>query len=132
MTCIFCNDIRPEQILAETDYFKVVFDIQPIQQGHLLIISKAHRVDIRELSSPELLELVRLERDLTAAIYESFDKIDGVTIVENNGAVMDEGTHLHVHVIPRYKEDDFWKHQVIQLHENNINELKRKINGINR
>ena len=39
MKCIFCECIEDSQILAETDHFFMVYDINPIQKGHLLIIS---------------------------------------------------------------------------------------------
>lgn len=42
MTCIFCHQIEEIDILYQTEYFKVVWDIDPIQTGHLLIISKDH------------------------------------------------------------------------------------------
>ncbi|MDH5042634.1 HIT family protein, partial [Enterococcus faecalis] len=37
--CIFCHGISNEDVLIQTDNFFVVFDIDPIQEGHLLIIS---------------------------------------------------------------------------------------------
>lgn len=36
MTCIFCHQIEEIDILYQTEYFKVVWDIDPIQTGHLL------------------------------------------------------------------------------------------------
>ena len=42
MTCIFCHQLKEEDILYQTEYFKVVWDIDPVQTGHLLIISKEH------------------------------------------------------------------------------------------
>ncbi len=57
--CIFCQQIKLEQILSETEYFKVVFDINPVQMGHLLIISKKHAMDMRELLDEELFDLIK-------------------------------------------------------------------------
>lgn len=37
MTCIFCEGIETKQILIQTDNFKVVLDIDPIQSGHFSI-----------------------------------------------------------------------------------------------
>ncbi|MCL2112743.1 MAG: HIT family protein [Streptococcaceae bacterium] len=125
-TCIFCTKILPEQVLTETENFKVVFDINPVQMGHLLIISKKHYMDIRECSREILLDLVNLEKKLVEKIYEVFD-VDGVTIIENNGAIMDKGTHLHVHIIPRWKNDKFWDNQLIVVHKNDIKKLKQSL-----
>ena len=62
MTCIFCEGIEEKQILLQTKKFKVVLDIDPIQSGHLLIISKQHFMDVRELSDLALIELFKLQK----------------------------------------------------------------------
>ncbi|MGM9887264.1 MAG: HIT family protein [Lactococcus sp.] len=124
--CIFCSEIRLDQVLLETENFKVVFDIAPVQSGHLLIISKAHIMDIRELEDSILLEMVKLEQALVRKIYESIS-VDGVSIIENNGSIMDEGTHLHVHLVPRYQNDKFWDNQVVVFHEGDKDLLKANI-----
>ena len=111
--CIFCDLIKPEQIIARSEHFFVVYDINPIQQGHLLIISNEHFMNITELSPEILLDFVLLEQRLTAAIENNFD-VKGVTIFQNNGRTMDKGTHFHAHVVPRYEQDGFWKNLHIE------------------
>lgn len=123
MTCIFCNKITVTQILLETSHFKVVFDIDPIQQGHVLIISKDHIMDLRELSEAQLLELHKIEKGIIT-IFEEDLLVDGVSVIQNNGAIMDEGTHFHVHLVPRYKDDDFWTHQIVKQKEVSLETVK--------
>ncbi|MGT2895100.1 HIT family protein [Streptococcus entericus] len=107
MTCIFCDLITPEQILLESDQFKLVFDIDPIQTGHLLLISKRHVLSMADLSLSERHELVDLEARLIS-LLEAHLSIDGVTLASNDKGLMDEGTHFHVHLIPRRTGDGFW------------------------
>lgn len=107
MHCIFCHDILESQIIYESEHFKVVFDIDPIQLGHVLIISKAHYMNYLELPEEVLMDLVKVERKLIE-VFESKMNCYATTIVRNNGNAMDNGTHFHVHVIPRYKKDGFW------------------------
>lgn len=102
MTCIFCEGIETKQLLIQTDNFKVVLDIDPIQSGHLLIISKQHFMDIRELSDSALMELFKLQKQIIN-VYEAHFPVDGLTIIQNNGTIMDEVTHFHIHIVPRYK-----------------------------
>ena len=116
MKCIFCECIEDSQILAETDDFFMVYDINPIQKGHLLIISKQHYENIREVPESVLTELILLEQQVAEIMETNFD-ILGVTIVQNNGLVIDEGTHFHVHIIPRYRDDCFWENQEVKWHE---------------
>lgn len=129
MKCIFCNEIKEEQILLETTSFEVVFDIDPIQLGHLLIISKSHIDSIIELPSDILLELIILEKKIVEVLENNFN-ILGVSIIQNNGKVMDDGTHFHVHVVPRYTEDKFWDKQIVARRDIDINHLKRVLSYI--
>lgn len=126
MECVFCEGIKDEQIIASTDSFKIVYDINPVQKGHILIISKEHYENIREISQSVLLELIMLEQRLTEIIEKNFDVL-GVTVIQNNGLIMDEGTHFHVHLIPRYRDDCFWDNQVVERHELSLEKLSRCI-----
>lgn len=83
-------------------------------------------MDIRELEDSILFEMVKLEQALVRKIYESIS-VDGVSIIENNGSIMDEGTHLHVHLVPRYQNDKFWDNQVVFFHEGDKDLLKANI-----
>ena len=129
MKCIFCNEIKEEQILLETASFEVIFDIDPIQLGHLLIISKSHTESIIDLTSETLLELIILEKKIVEVLENNFD-ILGVSIIQNNGKVMDDGTHFHVHVVPRYTEDKFWDNQTVAKRNIYINQLKQILSYI--
>lgn len=129
MKCIFCNEIKKEQILLETASFEVIFDIDPIQLGHLLIISKSHTESIIDLTSETLLELIILEKKIVEVLENNFD-ILGVSIIQNNGKVMDDGTHFHVHVVPRYTEDKFWDNQTVVRRNIDINHLKQVLSYI--
>lgn len=107
MMCIFCNGLNKEQIIHETNHFKVVFDIDPEQEGHMLLISKVHYMNYLEVPYEVVLDLIQLERKIIQ-ILESDMNIYGVSLIRNNGQVMDEGTHFHEHIIPRYELDGFW------------------------
>lgn len=107
MHCIFCNDIIEEKILYRTKHFKLVWDIDPIQTGHLLIISKDHFTSLTELPLLVLHELAELEQKVTQMMEDTLP-IDGVTLVRNDKDLMDAGTHFHSHLIPRRKDDGFW------------------------
>lgn len=126
MACIFCEGIEEKQILLQTENYKVVLDIDPIQAGHLLIISKKHFMDMRELSDLALMELFKLQKRIIN-IYETHFSVDGVSIIQNNGTIMDEGTHFHIHIVPRYKGDEFWTHQKVKCHPILISELVKQL-----
>lgn len=106
MTCIFCHQLKEEDILYQTEHFKVVWDIDPVQTGHLLIISKEHYDTLSQIPSAVRYELSDLEVFLTNKLCQALT-IDGVTIACND-CIFDAGTHFHVHLIPRFRSDGFW------------------------
>ncbi|HFI0403231.1 TPA: HIT family protein [Streptococcus suis] len=106
MTCIFCHQLKEEGILYQTEHFKVVWDIDPIQTRLLLIISKEHYDTLSQVSPAIRYELSDLEVFLTEKLCQIL-AIDGVTIACND-RLFDAGTHFHVHLIPRFQSDGFW------------------------
>ena len=57
-------------------------------------------------------------------VLETNFPVLGVTIAQNNGRLMDPGTHFHVHVIPRYSEDGFWDTVHVEEKEFAVAQLK--------
>ncbi|MFX3644857.1 HIT family protein [Streptococcus suis] len=106
MTCIFCHQLKEEDILYQTEHFKVVWDIDPVQTGHLLIISKEHYDTLSQVPPTVRYELSDLEVFLTEKLWQTL-AIDGVTIACND-RLFDVGTHFHLHLIPRFQSDGFW------------------------
>lgn len=106
MICIFCHQLKEEDILYQTEHFKVIWDIDPVQTGHLLIISKGHYDTLRQVPPVVRYELSDLEVFLTEKLCQEL-AIDGVTFACND-RLFDVGTHFHVHLIPRFQEDGFW------------------------
>ncbi|HEM5299937.1 TPA: HIT family protein [Streptococcus suis] len=106
MTCIFCHQLKEEDILYQTEHFKVVWDIDPIQTGHLLIASNDHYDTLSQVPPTVRYELSDLEVFLTDKLCQALT-IDGVTIACND-RLFDAGTHFHVHLIPRFRSDCFW------------------------
>ncbi|HFI0107633.1 TPA: HIT family protein [Streptococcus suis] len=106
MTCIFCHQLKEDDTLYQTEHFKVVWDIDPVQTGHLLIISKEHYDTLSQVPPAVRYELSDLEVFLTEKLCQTL-AIDGVTIACND-RLFDAGTHFHVHLIPRLQSDGFW------------------------
>jgi len=107
-SCVFCELIQNQRTIFESAHFGVVWDIAPMRDGHLLILSKAHRESLSDLSATERNELVNLQLlvlNTVKTVAEGFD----VTFILNNGLLKDDGTHFHVHALPRLPHDGFWE-----------------------
>ena len=125
MSCIFC-EIEERYILFETEFFKAVYDIDPMQHGHVIVMTKKHNMHVNELSQNELNEYIIVQKKVIDVMEETL-LVDGVTVILNNGGVMDGGTHFHIHFIPRYKDDDFWTHQKVVEKTIDLHLLKGKL-----
>lgn len=125
MTCIFCHQLKEEDILYQTEYFKVVWDIDPVQTGHLLIISKEHYDTLSQVPPAVRYELSDLEVLLTEKLCQTL-AIDGVTTACND-RLFDAGTHFHVHLIPRFREDCFWDQVRLTQAQLDLNKLLKAL-----
>lgn len=108
--------IIPAQKLLETTYFFLIYNRDPIQVGHLLLISKEHIKTMTELSNQALSDLIYLEKNLIEFLELSLP-IEDMTLIQNNGQLMDKRTHFHVHLIPRYSQDFIWEEPLVKRQE---------------
>jgi len=102
--CPFC-EIAPDRIVAENSLAIAIRDNYPISAGHTLIVPREHKGSLFELPAEtqaaiwQLVGEVRhlLNLELTAT---------GFNIGLNDGVAAGQTVmHVHVHVIPRYKDD---------------------------
>lgn len=107
--CIFCKIINghiPASKIYEDDNVFVFLDISQVTKGHTLVIPKLHKENIYELT-PEIASKLFAKVPLIAnAIKEQFNPV-GLNILNNNGEFAGQSVfHYHLHLIPRYDEND--------------------------
>lgn len=107
--CIFCklaNGEIPTNAIYEDEDFKVILDASPASRGHSLILPKEHYANIYEIESETLGKAIKLAQKIIAHETEVLG-CDGYNIVQNNGEIAGQTVfHFHMHLIPRYKEED--------------------------
>ncbi len=112
MSCIFCKIINkeiPGHILFENEHVLAFLDISQSTKGHTLVIPKVHVADVFEMSELAMSEVYKVIPRLASALKTTFNA-EGMNIVNNNGAVAGQTVfHYHVHLIPRYNENDGFK-----------------------
>ena len=118
MSCTFCKIANKEiesNIVYESNNIIAFLDIDPINEGHILIVPKEHYLDIEELPTDILNEIMELSQRIVKSLKETY-KPDGYSIMQNGGKFNEIG-HFHLHIFPRYQNDGFgWK-----CNENEIN-----------
>ena len=107
--CIFCKIAKgeiPSATVYEDDDFRVIMDISPASEGHMIILPKEHAAHVYELSDEIASKIYVLAKKLATALKDELD-CDGINILQNNGEAAGQTVfHLHMHIIPRYYSDD--------------------------
>ena len=105
MNCLFCEIILeniPSTTVYENEYLKVIMDINPSVDGHLLIITKAHFENYQDLDKELLFEINKASE----ICYQALEKelgAKGMSLVTNVGLAQDI-KHTHYHIIPTYED----------------------------
>jgi len=102
MATIFTKIIRGEipcYKVAETDTHIAFLDINPIAEGHTLVVPKKETDYLFDLSDDELSLTMITAKKIAHAIDQALNPIRTGIIVEGL-----EVPHAHVHLVPIYKE----------------------------
>lgn len=109
--CIFCKITKGKAEatkIYENDRLLIFMDIQPINQGHVLIIPKKHSELITEVDDKIAGEMFILAKKINIALRNSGLKCEGINYFLADGEAADqEIPHVHLHVFPRFKGDGF-------------------------
>lgn len=62
MTCKFCERLLDDERLFSTTHFSVIREEDAIEDEHVLIVSHAHIMDMRELTANMVQELFTLTK----------------------------------------------------------------------
>ena len=107
--CIFCkiaNGEIPSATLYEDEDFRVILDLGPATKGHALILPKEHYANLYEIDEEAAAKAFKLAKKMVTELTEVLG-CDGYNVVQNNGAAAGQTVfHFHMHLIPRYKNDD--------------------------
>lgn len=106
--CTFCSIAKHEikaNIVYETDELISFLDIDPINEGHVLVIPKDHYCDIDEMPQELLFRIAVTSQIIVTTLKKTYNP-DGYSIMQNGGIFNDIG-HYHLHIFPRYQNDGF-------------------------
>lgn len=108
MDCIFCKIVSneiPALKVYEDDRVLAFMDINPVNEGHLLIIPKTHAATIHEIAESDFLAVMSATHKLAAAVKKALNP-EGINLLQLNGKAANQVVpHLHVHIVPRWSGD---------------------------
>lgn len=108
--CIFCKiasgDI-PSRIVYEDDKVVAFLDNSQVTPGHTLLIPRKHVDDIFEYDEELATDVFSRIPKIARALKVFDPRVEGLNIVNNNGEIAYQSVfHSHIHLIPRYDEND--------------------------
>lgn len=129
--CLFCQIIKgeiPSLKVYENDYVYAFLDIHPCTLGHTLIIPKKHFDNVYDLEEPYASEIIK------AAIYIANlqkEKLGAtsVNLINNSGKLaLQTVFHFHLHVLPRYENDNInFIQKTIPTDMEKFEEIRKKL-----
>lgn len=102
--CIFCKIIKgeiPSFKVYEDEHVYAFEDINPMAEGHTLVIPKKHTENLWEIDTESLTAVHLASKKIITAIKKAL-KPSGVAAVQLNGESVGQSIfHYHLHLIPR-------------------------------
>jgi histidine triad (HIT) family protein len=106
--CIFCQIVSgdfPATFVHEDERTVAFMDINPSARGHVLVVPRAHSMDLYDIEPEDLAACMRTAKQVAAKIVDNLDA-EGVNILQNTGRAAGQAVfHFHVHVLPRRADD---------------------------
>ena len=123
MSTIFSKIISgelPSYKIYEDDYVCAILDINPIQTGHTLIIPKQEVDQLFELDEKMFDHMMHRVRYMAQVLKGKLDCARVCVFVEGYGV-----PHVHVHLVPTNKPEDFDKALVYHATEEELKEVQQ-------
>ena len=131
--CVFCKIIEgsiPSTTIYEDGVVKCILDLSQAGVGHTLVIPKKHFANVLEIDENTFGYAMKIAKKIAIALKKTFN-CDGINILNNCGEAAGQTVfHLHIHVIPRFKNDTVdikWVDNSSKFDPKNFEELKNKI-----
>jgi len=106
--CVFCKIAAgeiPSMKIVEDGQSIAFLDINPLAEGHVLLIPKDHFETLDEMS-PDLVRAVTAHLPRLVEAVMRVAGADGCNVLQNNGRASGQVVpHVHFHVIPRRSGD---------------------------
>lgn len=108
MDCIFCRIVAgsvPAFKVYEDTATLAFMDINPLCEGHVLVIPKQHAANLWEIDEDSLRDTIAAARTVAGGLKASLG-LDSMNLVQSNGPwALQSVDHFHFHLVPRRKDD---------------------------
>ena len=120
MNCVFCG-IKNERIVRETENIITILSDPYLMEWHSLVIPRTHVERLSELPQKVRYELVDEAMNVQELLMQRLQS-PGCDLRQNYRPFLPNSKfkvgHLHLHVIPRFPEDELYQKSMI--HERDV------------
>ncbi|MBR4462302.1 MAG: HIT family protein [Erysipelotrichaceae bacterium] len=128
--CLFCKIIAGEipgtKVYEDNDTLAIL-DIAQTTRGHMLVMPKKHYDNMLQMPQEEFKDLMAKAQSLAQKITTNLDANGINLLINTNEAAGQTIPHVHVHLIPRYDENDCIQIGFSENHYD-LNEIASQIN----
>lgn len=106
--CEFCDIAageRPAHVLRETDHAVAFLDENPAVDGHALVAPRPHVEEVLTADEAVVVDVFRTVQTVANALSRILEP-DGMSVFYTSGGLVGRVTHAHVHLLPRYADDE--------------------------
>ncbi|HSH43203.1 MAG TPA: HIT family protein [Arenicellales bacterium] len=125
--CIFCKIVAgevPSFKVYEDEHTLAFMDINPANRGHALAIPKTHSPNLYETPDESLAVTIATARKVARAVQKTVNP-DGMNLVQANGPGAAQSVfHLHLHLIPRFMDDNLMLNWGVEPVPGDMDELR--------
>ena len=132
--CAFCKIARGQEdedaeIVCEGDRWVAFFPLNPATTGHTLIVPRNHVRDLWAadvgLSTELMTAVMKVGKAISAALEP-----EGLNLITSAGKAAEQTIfHLHLHLVPRWKQDGFGRIWPLEskYHHSSLDDVASKI-----
>ena len=111
MDCVSCEIVAgrsPAEVVWDDEHVLGFMDINPVTDGHVLVIPRTHSVGLTDLDPGVAGQMVQVAQRVAVALKACDLRCEGVNLFFADGeAAFQEAFHSHLHVFPRCTGDGF-------------------------
>ena len=128
--CVFCKIISGEfnsSKIYEDDKVLAILDLSQATYGHTLVMPKEHCENIFDLNEDTAGHLLSVVTKIAKHYNNVIPNLKGINLLNNNGQKAGQTVmHYHMHIIPRYEDDDLEDMKFTE-HKLNLNEICQQL-----
>ena len=103
--CPFCKESNAAEVFFASNQFRAIYNRAPILPGHTLIVPARHVTRFDDLNDQELATIMVFTKQVNKILQQVFPAEGFNWTIQDGSAAGQTIDHLHVHVIPRVRED---------------------------